>query len=133
MSDNPEIFEVANLYRLPGAADYDRSAAKGLVGEMVKSNAEAGVYGRIIDVQGYIDREGSRTPLYGVVVEWTQKPKAEIAAESVLFRRDIEKHYPLVYGNERDQAKHLWETHQTAKAMKAEQAASLSQPHGRGK
>lgn len=132
MSDTTDILEVDQHYRFPGVADYSRQDAEMMVGQMVKSATEAGVYGKITDVQGYVDRRGDQKPYYGVVVDWAAKPKAEISKESILFRRELDKHYPLVYGPERDQAEHVYAVAKESERMKSEMA-SAGKSKGRGR
>lgn len=130
MSD--ELLEVSNHYRLPGANDYSKQDAELLTGRMVKCAAEVGVYGRVTGVQGFVDRDGDQKSYYGVVVAWTRKPKVELAQESILFRRDIDKHYPLVYGNELVQAERVWELYEQVQDKKAAVAQARDPSQGRG-
>ncbi len=132
MGSEIEILEVHGLHRSAGLADYTQADAMALVGRMVKSEHEAGVYGRITKVQGFRDVAEKSQPYFGVVVEWAQKPKAELYAISTLFRRDVDKYYPLVYGGELQQAEQVWRVHQETQAMK-QHAATIQHDRGRGR
>lgn len=131
MSDTPEILEVDQYHRLPGVSDYSKRDAEMLVDRTVKSDAEQGVYGMVTGVQGYVDRQGSQKPYYGVVVDWATKPKAELSGESILFRRDLDKHYPLMYGAELEYAKNVYGMYSMTQDMK--QQSTAKNKTGRGK
>lgn len=47
MSDESGLLGVDQHHRLPDANDYSKQDAQMLVGQMVKSTSEAGVYGKI--------------------------------------------------------------------------------------
>lgn len=136
MKKTPDVVEVTSHHRQSEAPDYLEREAQGLVGSMVKSKTEPGVYGKVTDIEGYAEAAASEKavtkPYYGLVVEWVQKPKAELKQESILFRPDIQKHYPLVYGNELHEAKAVWQNHEVAKQTTA-MRSDLGNTKGKGK
>lgn len=109
MKRTDETIEIQGQTRQEVMADYSEADARGLVGNMVKSKAELDVYGKITGVQGFEERDGAKKQYFGVVVEWNIKPKPERSTTTVLFRTDIDRHYPLTYGAEMREAKAVWD------------------------
>lgn len=146
MAINDDLIEINGHQRYADKPEYNQKDAEMLVGRIVKSEVELGVYGRVTGVQGFVD--GNKTekqksaenreavgnkPYFGVKVDWAQKPAAELSQQSVLFRSDVDKHYPLVYGNELKQAEQVCNVHQKQQSMKQEMGQSISQSVSRGR